>query len=347
MKAATVRRYGGPDVITLEDLPQPEPKPGEVRVRVTAAGVTTADARLRANDAPRGFGLILRLITGVIRPRNPVPGMEFAGVVDATGTGVTGFLPGQRVFGTTGMSGGAHAEFLTIRADGRLLHQPDSLSDAEAAAFFFGGLTAADFLLDKAGLRPGERLLVNGATGSVGSAALQIARSVGAEVTAVAGRANHALARKLGADAVIDYSAGPISGQWDVILDVVGTLPYPRAKGLLAEAGRLLPVTATLAEQIGAALRPRRGTHRISGGVIGEGRAAMERLIRLHRDGVYRPHLGRTLPFAEVRAAHALAGSRHKQGNVVIVMAQTAASGAQVRSATGVNLRDPVDGGLG
>ena len=140
------------------------------------------------------------------------------------------------------------------------------------------------------------------------------------EVTAVAGRANHALARKLGADAVIDYSAGPISGQWDVILDVVGTLPYPRAKGLLAEAGRLLPVTATLAEQIGAALRPRRGTHRISGGVIGEGRAAMERLIRLHRDGVYRPHLGRTLPFAEVRAAHALAGSRHKQGNVVIVM---------------------------
>ena len=320
MQAATVRRYGGPEVVSLESLPIPEPKPGEVRIRVTAAAVTAADARLRANDAPRGFGLIMRLITGVIRPRNPVPGMEFAGVVDMLGAHVTGFAPGQRVFGTTGIKGGAHAGYLTIRADGKLFPLPDSLSDAEGAAFFFGGLTAADFLLDKARLKPGERLLINGATGAVGTAALQIARHLGAHMTTVARRENHGLAGELGAAEVIDYRDGPITGQWDAILDVVGNLPYPMAAPLLAPGGRLLPVTATLGEQLSYSTRPNRATHRMTGGVIAESKTAMERLIRLHNAGVYRPALGITLPFAKIREAHDAAGSRHKRGNVVVTI---------------------------
>ena len=320
MKAATVRRYGPPEGVTLEDLPTPRPKPGEVRIRVTAAAVTAADARLRANDAPRGFGLIMRLITGVIRPRHPVPGMEFGGVVDALGAGVTAFKPGQRVFGTTGLKGGAHAEFLTIRADGKLFPLPDSLTDIDGAAFFFGGLTAADFLLDKAALQPGERVLINGATGSVGTAAIQIARNLGAHITAVASPQNHALAQALGADAVLDYRGGPITGQWDVILDVVGTLPYPKAAHLLAPGGRLLPVTASLAEQLGYGCRPKRGGHRVSGGVIVETKAAMARLIRLHQAGAYRPTVGTVLPFAQIVEAHRAAGSRHKPGNLVVTL---------------------------
>lgn len=320
MQAATVRRYGGPDVVTIETLPIPTPKPGELRLRITAAAVTAADARLRANDAPRGFGLIMRLMTGVIRPRNPVPGMEFTGVVDAIGTGVTNFTPGQRVFGSTGLKGGAHAEYLTIRADAKLFPQPDTLTNTQAAAFFFGGLTAADFLLDKAALRQGARLLINGATGAVGTAAIQLALHLGAHVTAVARADNHALARRLGADATLDYRDGPITGQWDAILDVAGTLPYPKAAALLCPGGRLLPVTATLTQQLSYALRPNRGLHRITGGIIGDGRPAMERLIRLHTQGAYHPFIGETLPFAQIAQAHAIAGSRHKVGNVVVTI---------------------------
>ncbi|NJM84517.1 MAG: NAD(P)-dependent alcohol dehydrogenase, partial [Tabrizicola sp.] len=185
MKAATVRRYGPPEVVGIEDLPQPRPTSGEVLVRVAAAGVTTGDARIRGGDAPPGFALLMRLIFGVLRPRNPVMGMEFSGTVAAVGPGATGFAAGDSVFGLTGMKGGAHAEYLTIRADARLFPQPESLTSTEAAGFFFGGLTAADFLIDKAGLQAGERLLINGATGAVGSAAIQIATGIGAKVTAV------------------------------------------------------------------------------------------------------------------------------------------------------------------
>lgn len=320
MKAATIRRYGGPEVVTIEDLPLPVAGPGEVRVRITAAGVTTADARLRANDAPRGFGFLMRCITGLIRPRHPVFGMEFAGVVDTLGFGVTTFIPGQRVFGITGLKGGAHAEFLTIRADARLFPRPDTLSDIEGAAFFFGGLTAADFLMDKADIRPGERLLINGATGAVGSAAIRIGRHLGAKITAVARAENHCFAREIGAEEVIDYRAGPISGQWDVILDVVGSLPYILAAPLLAPGGRLLPVTATLGEQVSIMLRAKRGTHHITGGVIADSKPAMERLIRLHAAGVYHPTVGEMLPFAEIASAHARAGSLHKRGNVIVTV---------------------------
>ena len=320
MKAATIHRYGGPEVVSIEDLPMPVAGQGEVRVRVTAAGVTSADARLRANDAPRGFGFLMRCVTGLVRPRHPVFGMEFAGVVDALGSGTTGFGVGQRVFGITGIKGGAHAQYLTIRADARLFALPDTLNDAQGAAFFFGGLTAADFLIDKAGLQHGDRLLINGATGAVGSAAIQIGRHLGATVAAVARAENHAFARELGADDVIDYRAGPISGQWDVILDVVGSLPYLEAAPLLAHGARLLPVTATLVEQLSYGIRARRGSHRISGGVIGDGKAAMARLIGLHSAGVYRPAVGDVLPFAEMAVAHARAGSRHRRGNTVVLM---------------------------
>lgn len=339
MQAATVRRYGGPDVVRIERLPFPEPKPGEVRIRVTAAAVTSADARLRANDAPRGFGLIMRVITGVIRPRNPVPGMEFAGRVDAIGKNATGFSIGQRVCGITGLAGGAQAEYLTIKADARLLPLPETLTDAEGAAFFFGGLTAADFILDKARLLPGERLLINGATGSVGSAALQIARHLGANTTAVCSAENAEFAKGLGANAVIDYRAGPLCGRWDVILDVVGSLPYPKAAPLLADGGRLLPVTATLGEQLSYALRPKRGLHLITGGIIADAKPAMQRLLRLHATGTYRP-IVEELPFAEIATAHARAGSRHRRGNTVVVM-QSDGKGETLPAADGLPQVDP------
>lgn len=319
MKSATYTAYGPPETIGFVELPMPKPAAGQVLVRVRAAPVTAGDARLRSGIVPRGLGLMLRLAIGISRPR-VAPGWAFAGDVAAVGPGVTAFAPGQRVFGLTRFKGGAHREYLVIRADGPLLPLPDSLSPEEGAAFFFGGLTAAEFLIDKAGLAPGERLLVAGATGSVGGAAVQIGRHRGARVAATASPANHALARSLGAEEVTDYRTGPPQGPHDVILDVMGRLGWAGARGLLAPGGRYIQITADLWQMLGANLRPRRDGRRIITGTSKEDLASMQRLVALHQAGGYTPVVGTVLPFDRLREAHAIAESFQKPGNIVVRM---------------------------
>jgi NADPH:quinone reductase-like Zn-dependent oxidoreductase len=321
MKAAVTTAYGPPEVVELRDLPHPEPGAGELVVRVHASPVTAGDARIRGLDVPRGFGPLLRLALGIRRPRSQVQGWAFAGVVDAVGEGVAAFAVHQQVLGITGLKGGAHAEYVRIPAKGLVLPMPAGMAMETAAALPFGGLTAADFLIDKAQVKAGETVLVNGATGSVGSAALQLARYLGAIPTAVASTEHLELAIQLGADRAIDYRKEPVTGTFDVILDVAGTLPYRRSGALLADGGRLCPVTATLAETVGAALRPRRGRHRITGGTVAESREAFERLLRIHADGGFEPLIGTLLPLSDIRSAHALASGRHKVGNVLVLPA--------------------------
>jgi NADPH:quinone reductase-like Zn-dependent oxidoreductase len=277
---------------------------------------------MRSLDVPPGFGPILRMLVGLRGPRRPVRGSEFAGVVEALGPGAAGLELGQRVMGLLGLRGGAHAERLAVPAGGMVLPTPDTLTEEEAAGFFFGGLTAAAFLIDHAAMARGERLLVNGATGAAGSAALQIGRHLGGAVTAVCRSENAALARELGAEATVDYRDGPIAGTWDVVMDVAGTLPWPVARGLLTPGGRLIPITtASLWATLGAAVRPRRDGRRITSGNFAETRAGMERLLAIHAAGGYRPVIGATLPFERIVEAHRLAGSNHKRGNVVVTMA--------------------------
>lgn len=319
MKSAIYTGYGPPESIDFVDLPMPVPGPGEVLVRVRAAPVTAGDARLRSGIVPRGLGLMLRLAIGWRRPR-VAPGWAFAGEVAGVGTGVTDFAPGQRVFGLTGFKGGSHREYLGIRADGPLLPLPESLSHEEGAAFFFGGLTAAEFLIDKAGLQAGERLLVCGATGAVGGAAVQIGRHLGARVSATASAANLELARSLGAGEVTDYRAGPPPGPYDVILDVMGKLGWAGARPLLSSGGRYIQITADLWQMLGAALRPRREGRRIIVGTNKEDLASMQRLVEIHRAGGYTPMVGTILPFDQLREAHAIAESFHKPGNLVVTM---------------------------
>lgn len=319
MKSARYTAYGPPETIAFDDLPVPGPGPGEVLVRVRAAPVTAGDVRLRSGIVPRGMGLLLRLAIGITRPR-VAPGWAYAGEIAALGPGARGFAPGDRVFGLTGFRGGAHREALVARADGRLLPLPDGLSFAEGAAFFFGGLTAAHFLIDRARLAPGDRLLIHGATGSTGSAACQIARHIGARVTATASAPNHALARGLGAETVTDYRDAPPPGPFDVILDVMGSLGWRGARPLLAPGGRLILLTATLAETLGAGLRPRRDGRRLIAGTSGETRAAMQRLVALHRAGAFRPLVGESFAFADLARAHARAGTFSKPGTPVVTM---------------------------
>ena len=319
MKVARYTAYGGPDTVVFDDAPIPSPAEGEVLVRVHAAPVTAGDARLRSGKVPAGLGLLMRLAIGLRRPR-VAPGWAFAGEIAALGSGVTGFFTGQRVFGLKGVKGGAHAEYLTIRADGCVLPLPDSLSPCEGAAFFFGGLTAAEFLIDRAGLRPGESLLVCGATGAVGSAAVQIGRHLGAQVQATASPANHALALQLGAEAVTDYRDPPPAGPFDAILDVMGTLGWPAAQRMLSPAGRYIPITASLWQMLAAGLRPVRDGRRIITGTNRDDLPSMRRLLALHRAGGYTPVLGTVLPFAELPHAHGLAERFHKPGNLVVTM---------------------------
>jgi len=329
MFAATVRQYGGPDVIRIERLALPAVRAGEVRVRVHASPITAGDVRLRSAVVPRGFGLLIRAANGFSGPRSPVPGMGFAGVIDAVAPDVGAFAVGERVFGSKGFGGGAHAEYLTIAASGCVLPLPASLSFEEGAAFFFGGLTAADFLIDKARMERGEHLAVIGATGSVGTAALSIAKHLGVTVTAVASKENHPLARSLGAETVLDYRTETLEGRFDGILDVMGSIARKRALTLLRPGGRLMPVTSTLIENLGAALRPRRGLVWITGSTTADTREKMERLVALHHAGGYRPVVGETMAFEEIGDAHQIAETWHKQGNLIVRMVAPAGGAAR------------------
>ena len=319
MKSAVYSAYGPPETVALRDTPVPSPSTGEVLVRVRAAPVTAGDVRMRSGKVPRGLGLMLRLAMGLRRPRI-APGFAFSGEVAGLGSGATGFAEGDRVFGVMGFKGGAHSDYLTLPANGRILPLPASLSHEQGAAFFFGGLTAAEFLIDKAKLAAGERLLVCGATGAVGGAAVQIGRHLGAEVAATASPAHHPLARDLGAATVTDYRDGPPPGPFDVILDVMGQLGWTGARPLLAPGGRMIQITATLGEMLGGALRPRREGRRFITGTNRDDLPAMQRLLALHEAGGYTPAIGPVLPFAELVQAHAIAESFHKPGNLVVRM---------------------------
>jgi len=319
MQIANYPTYGPPESIVFHDAPIPRPAEGGVLIRVRAAPVTAGDARLRSGIVPRGLGLMMRLAIGLRRPR-VAPGWSFAGEVAALGEGVAAFSVGQRVFGLTGFRGGSHRDYLVIKATGTLLPLPETLSFEAGAAFFFGGLTAAEFLIDRAKLAAGERLLVSGASGAVGSAAVQIGRHLGATISATASPANHALARSLGASMVSDYRDGTPPGPFDVILDVMGTLGWAKARPLLAPGGRLVMVTADLSQMLGAALHPRRKGCRVLTGTNKDDLPAMQRLLALHHAGAYSPVLGPVMPFRDLVRAHVLAESFHKPGNIVVVM---------------------------
>ena len=293
-------------------------------MRVHTSTVTAADWRIRSGVVPRGFGLLVRLALGWRGPRHAVMGMEIAGTVDAVGSGVTGFRTGDRVFALAGTRMGGHAEFVVLKADGAVAPIAPEVGDDTAAALPFGGTTALHYLRDTGAIAPGERLLVNGASGNVGVAAIQLARHFGAEVTAVTSAANRAFVLELGAHRVLDYAVTDFaaeSGRYDLILDTVGNCPYQRARPALAPRGRLLAVATDLAGTLGAALRPRRADgHRVIAGVSDGSRAALDLLMALAARGVLTPPIDRRYPLARIREAHAYVETRRKRGTVIVTV---------------------------
>jgi NADPH:quinone reductase-like Zn-dependent oxidoreductase len=269
MKAAVYRQYGPPAVVKIENVEKPEPKAGEVRIKIRASTVSAADWRLRSLTVPSGFGLVTRLVFGISRPRRPILGTELSGEIEAIGKNVTKFRIGDQVFAFPGAGLGCHAEYRTMPENGKILLKPANLRFEEAAAISFGGTTALYYLRDIARLQQGEKVLVIGASGAVGSAAVQLARHFGASVTGVCSTANLELVRSIGADEVIDYTKEEFTrtGEtYDVIFDATGTASSAKCQNFLRPGGRLLLLVAGLPQMLGAAWGPRSGNRRVYAG---------------------------------------------------------------------------------
>lgn len=323
MNAALVTRYGAPEVVKIGQTPKPFAKRGELLVRVRATTVSSGDARVRSMDVPEGFRLLMQLGMGVHGPRQPVLGLELSGVVEAIGEGVTRFRVGDAVIAYPGASMRAHADYMTIAEKGNVIPKPEHLDFEQAAALCFGGLTALHYLAKVACVQPGERVLILGASGTVGLAAVQIARHLGAVVTAVSSGANADIVRDAGAEHVIDYAKTDFTknGQtYDVIMDCIGVTSYSACQGSLARGGRLLRVVASLAGQLATIFQGRLSGHRVYAPVSPGCREDMETLAEMSRTGAFRPVIDSRYPFARITEAHARVDSHRKRGSVVVTM---------------------------
>jgi NADPH:quinone reductase-like Zn-dependent oxidoreductase len=319
MKALTYERYGGPDVVQLTDVEPLVPGEDEVLIRVHASAVNTGDWRIRAAAFPGVLAIPGRLMFGILRPRNRRLGSEFAGVVDRVGATVERFKPGDRVFGMVN-SGGASAEYLVLPETGAIAEIPAPLSFEEAAGIPFGALCALVFLGELADLKPGQKVLIAGASGGVGAYAVQIAKALGAHVTGVAGPDSQDFIASLGADETIDYRQIDLTtlvGNFDVVFDTFGSISPKLSRSLLVEGGLFLPLNFGLRE-IGAALLNRFRTRKIRLAVNKDRMEDMLRLTDLIGDGKLRPVIDKVYPLEAAADAHARVESRHKRGAVVL-----------------------------
>ena len=322
MKAVVYERYGGPEVLHFAEVKTPVPKDDEVLIRIHATTVTAGDWRVRSLDVPRGFGMLSRLAIGVSRPRQPILGTELSGVVTAVGKRVSKFKPGDAVFAFPGLRMGSHAEYRCMPEDGAVVPKPASLGHDQAAALSFGGTTALHFLR-AAKLNAGENVLVNGASGAVGTAAVQLARHFGAVVTAVCSADNAELVRSIGADHVIDYKTEDFTRNgrlYDVIMDTAGTAGFARSSASLRDGGRLLVVLGNLRDALSIPWIALTSSRKVIGGTAKGTASDLRFLADLAERGEFTPVIDRRYRFDEIVEAHRYVDTGRKKGNVVITL---------------------------
>ncbi len=322
MKAAVYHRFGGPEVVEIHDVAQPEPAEDEILIRVCATTVSAADHRTRARDVPAGLLIPSSLVLGIFRPKRPVLGMDASGVVVAVGKGVERFAPGDEVLAMLGSRFGGHAEYSILKSTDAIALKPAMMSFEDAASLIFGGITARGYL-KQVTIGQGTRVLVNGASGAVGTAVVQLAKAAGAHVTGVSSKANEALVASLGADRTIDYGTTDFTedgSTYDVIVDCVGNAPVARVRTSLNPHGAVLLVAGDLRSVILASGQARR--HGIT--VItspGPYRSEdLEHVVDLAQRGAFRPTIDRTFPFDRISAAHRFVDSGRKRGSVVVTV---------------------------
>lgn len=320
MKAAIYEGYGPPEVVELREVETPTPRDHELQIRIHATTVTSGDWRVRSLDVPRGFGLVSRLIFGVTGPRQPILGTELAGEVEAVGRDVTRFKVGDPVFAFSSAGMGCHAEYKCMPEDGPVAPKPAHLGYGEAAALSFGGTTALDFFR-RGKLQRGERVLVNGASGGVGTAAVQLARHLGADVTGVCSTGNVELVKSLGARHVIDYTREDFTKDgetYDVIVDTAGTAPFSRSRDSLREGGRLLLVLGLLPDMLQIPWVAMTTSKRVVAGPASARAEDLRLLGELAEAGEYKAVIDRRYPFEQIVEAHRHVDRGHKKGNVVV-----------------------------
>jgi NADPH:quinone reductase-like Zn-dependent oxidoreductase len=322
MLAAVSRRYGPPDVVTIADVRRPEPGDDEILVRVRAATVGVVDGLAR-----RGSPWYARGYFGPLSPRFPVLGCDFAGQVEAAGSAVRRFGVGEAVFGTIAPRFGAHAEYVCLPEHGAVAPKPSNVSYTEAAAL--ADATALCFLRDKAGLRAGQAVLVNGASGAVGSAAVQLARHFGATVTGVCSGPHVRLVRKLGAESVVDYTRTDFTRagrSYDVIFDVAGTSSFGRCRRVLRPGGVYLTTAPSPAIFAAMPWTARFGSRRAVVAFTGLRSAAEKRedlliINELAEASALTPVVGACYPLARIADAYRRVDAGHKKGSIVVTMA--------------------------
>ena len=322
MKAIVYERYGPPEVLELMEVAKPTPKHNEVLIKTYATTVTSADWRVRSLEVPLGFRLIVRLLFGISKPKQPILGSELAGVIESVGKDVRKFKVGDQVFAFSDASMGCHAEYKCMPQDGAVVLKPPSLSYDEAAALSFGGTTALDFLR-RGKLQSGEKVLVNGASGSVGTAAVQLAKHFGANVTGVCSTANMELVRSLGASQVIDYTKKDFTQNgetYDVIIDTVGTAPFSRSRDSLKAGGRLLMVLAGLPDMLQSPWVSMTSSKKVIAGPVAVRAEDLRFLAGLAQAGEFKPVIDRRYPFEQIAEAHRYVDTGRKKGNVIITL---------------------------
>jgi NADPH:quinone reductase-like Zn-dependent oxidoreductase len=319
MSAVVCRAYGGPEALAMAEVAAPTPRAREVRIKVHATTVTAACGVMR-----RGARLTARLVLGLRRPRtrHRVMGTEVAGEIDRVGAGVTRFRVGDRVFGFTGFRAGAYAQFCCLPEHASLALIPTGLSYEEAASLVDGPTTALYFLRDRAHLERSDRVLILGASGSIGTAAVQIARHFGAEVTGVCSGANRELVTSLGASRVIDYTKDDFTEgahTYDIVFDTRGTSSFGRSKRVLADRGRYLVTSGGLVHlYLRDAWSRFFGTKTLVFGMSVEKGESLRIVRELVESGVLRPVVDRHYALSEIVAAHRYVDTGRKRGNVVI-----------------------------
>jgi len=317
MKAIIYSKYGSPDVLQLKEVAKPVPKDNEVLIKIYATSVTSGDCRMRKADP-----FAVRFINGFTRPAKiTILGNELAGEIEEVGKDVKLFRTGDQVFGQTGLSLGANAEYICLPEDGTLTIKPANITFEEAATIPFGGSTALHFLR-KGNIRSGQKVLIYGASGSLGTAAIQLARYFGVEVTGVCSTANLELVKSLGADNVIDYTKVDFSNSnnsYDIIFDTTGKSPFSGCLKSLKQKGIYLrAVHMTVPSIVRGLWTSMTSSKKVIGGVATERKENLDFLKELIEAGKLKPVIDRSYSFDQIAEAHRYVDKGHKKGNVTI-----------------------------
>ena len=325
MKAVITTGYGGPEVYQVQEIDVPTPKDNEVLIKISASSVTAAHTAMRT-----GKPYVGRLFLGLRKPKTATPGTDLAGVVVQTGKWVSRFRKGDKVVVVTDIKAGAQAEFIAVQEDDLIVRQPDNVTAAEANGILDGGTTALAFFTDQVQIQPGQKVMINGASGSIGTAAIQLAKHFGAEVTAVCSGRNAELVRSLGADHVVDYTQTDVythGSQYDIIFDTVGKLSFRKSKVLLIERGVFLTPVLTMGVLGQMLLSGMFGKKKLKFAATGLRKKGLrmrdlKRVQEFLADGTLKTVIDRTYSLDQIREAHQFVDQGRKRGNVILSISE-------------------------